>query len=63
MKDKEDRNYYRLKGTGKTRQFSAMWDPGLDSGPQKGYKWGNWQNLNRFYRPVNGIITMLLSLF
>lgn len=62
-KRKTEELHHTLKETGQTRQLSAMWVPRSDSGPQKGYKWENWQNSNKAYRSVNSIMTMFISLF
>lgn len=51
---------HRLKETKEIRQLDSMWNAELDFGTE-GHWWENCQNLNKAYRLVHSIVSMLIS--
>lgn len=50
-------DYYRLEKTEETKK-PTMWGPGFGFWAEKGYKWENWQILNKVYISIDSIIML-----
>lgn len=38
----------------------CMRNPGLNHGPERLLQWDNWQNMNKVYRLVTNIVSVLI---